>query len=72
MDMMSDFDMPSLQERKQMLMEYAKTLKSNLDNVKLECLVSKIPSETKNYSLAGYSVYGKKDEFERLLNEIKS
>jgi len=70
LDMMSEQPMPSCEERKKMLMEHAKTL-NILDPVKLETIISKIVSETPDFSLAGYSVFGKKNEIEKLEKEIK-
>ena len=68
--MMSEESMPSVEERKRMLMEYAK--KCNiLDSVKLETIISKIVSETLDYSLAGYCMFGKKEEFEKLEKVIQ-
>jgi len=62
--------MPSVEERKNLLMEYAKTWKG-LDPVKVETIISRIVSETQDYSLAGYCMFGKKEEFEKLEKEIQ-
>jgi len=68
--MMSEYPMPSVEERKNLLMEYAKTWKG-LDPVKVETVISRIVSETQEYSLAGYCMFGKKEEFEKFIKFIK-
>lgn len=68
MDYYSQFDMPSLEERKQDLIKYGKTLNTNVDEKELEHIVTDIVSETKKFSFTGYCVFGKKDEQEKLKN----
>ena len=62
MDYYSSFDMPSINIRKVYLQEYA-----NKKNYKVtDEIILKIISETKEYSLSGYSVFGKKEEQDKL------
>ena len=66
MDFYSEQPMPSLMERKNSLINYAKTtLKLNID-CDLENKIIGIVSETLEYSLSGYAVFGKSDEQQRL------
>ena len=64
MDHYSQYDMPSFDERKKSLKKYAKSL--NMHCKELDEIITKIVSETKEYSLMGYSVFGKKEEQDKL------
>lgn len=64
MDYYSQYDMPSLDERKKSLKNYANSLNMNCNG--LDEIITKIVSETKKYSLTGYSVFGKKEEQDKL------
>ena len=62
MDYYSQFDMPSLEERKKELLIFSKTLKHDLDLVDLDELLTTIVSKTPVYSYTGYNVFGVQEE----------
>ena len=62
MDYYSEFDMPSIDIRRVYLKEYSNKMKyPSTDDI-----ILKIVKETPEYSLSGYSIFGKKEEQERL------
>ena len=70
MDYYSQFSMPTIEERKQYLLEYANTLEITkvYDKKLLNEIITKIVAETHNFSFTGYSVFGKKEEQTKLYN----
>ena len=70
MDYYSQFDMPGFEIRKNNLIDYAKTLKHNLTEIEIETIVTTIVSNTKKYSMTGYSVFGQKEERDQLVKAI--
>ena len=64
MDYYSDANMPSVNIRVAYLKEYA--YKKKYSCTDLNDIILKIILSTKDYSLSGYSVFGKKTEQERL------
>ena len=64
--------MPSIEERVKDLLIYAKTLNSKFNENELECIVTKIASETEVFSLTGYSVFGVNKEKNKILNYLTS
>ena len=72
MDYYSTFPMPSIEERVKDLLIYAKTLNSKFNENELECIVTKIASETEVFSLTGYSVFGVNKEKNKILNYLTS
>lgn len=70
MDYYSQFDMPGFEIRKNGLIDYAKTLKHNLTDLEIETIVNTIVTNTKKYSMTGYSVFGQKEERDQLVKAI--
>ena len=70
MDYYSQFDMPEFEIRKNNLNNFAKTLKHNLSDIEIETIVNTIVSNTKKYSMSGYSVFGEKEERDQLVKRI--
>ena len=70
LDYYSQFDMPVFEIRKNNLIDYAKTLKHNLSDTEIETIVNTIVSNTKEYSMTGYSVFGQKEERDQLVKAI--
>ena len=70
MDYYSQFDMPGFEIRKNDLIDYAKTLKHNLSDTEIETIVNTIVSNTKKFSMTGYSVFGEKEERDQLVKAI--
>ena len=72
MDYYSNFNMPSLQERKIDLLTYANSLKNIIEytSVEIDIIVNKIVNETNDMSLTGYAVFGKTQERQKLENII--
>jgi len=64
MDYYSEFDIPSIDIRRVYLKEYADKMKYT--DVNLNSIILKIIKETPEYSLSGYTVFGKKEEQEKL------
>ena len=62
--------MPGFEIRKNDLIDYAKTLKHNLSDTEIETIVNTIVSNTKKYSMTGYSVFGQKEERDQLVKAI--
>jgi|688.fasta_scaffold433074_2 hypothetical protein len=71
MDYYSQFDMPSLEERKKELLIFSKTLKHNLDLVDLDELLTTIVSKTPRYSYTGYGVFGVQEERKLLIKSLQ-
>jgi hypothetical protein len=72
MDYYSQMEMPGLDERKKDLLAYAYAKrKCEIPNEMLESIVTRIVSETKAYSLTGYSMYGVMDERSKLDEALK-
>ena len=67
MDYYSNFNMPSVFERKLALKQYAETLFVDIDAKHLDVLIANVVQETSNMSLTGYGIFGHKDERDRLL-----
>ena len=72
MDYYSQFDMPSLKERRTNLRNYANSLKNIIECEprELDIIVNKIVSQTGNLSFTGYTVFGEKDERRKLENVL--
>ena len=60
MEYYSQYDMPCVDERIKSLKEYAD--KKNYKSPDLDLMITKIISETPEFSLSGYSVFGKVGE----------
>ena len=67
LDHYSYFSMPSLKERKESLMEYAK----NNNLVVSEEIIFNIVLNTAEYSMSGYAMFGKQEEITKLNNHFK-
>ena len=72
MDYYSQFDMPSLEQRISDLLIYSKTLifVKPISPDKLNAIVTQIASETGDYSMSGYAVFGQKEERDKLEKAI--
>ncbi len=70
MDHLSFSNMPSAEERKTGLLNYANTLIHNTNATELNKIIDKIVSETDDYSLTGYMVFGKQIEYDKLRSQI--
>ena len=70
MDYYSQFDMPSLKERRTNLRNYANSLRNIIECEprELDTIVNKIVSQTGKLSFTGYAVFGQKDERCKLEN----
>jgi len=70
MDYYSQFDMPSTEERKKDLLNYANKLTNIIECTpeELDRIASRIVSETEKYSYTGYSVFGRKQEQTKIFN----
>ena len=62
LDFYSNHPMPSLSERKNSLMDFAKTQLNLEITPELENKITSIVSQTKDYSLSGYAAFGKFEE----------
>jgi hypothetical protein len=62
LDFYSNHPMPSLSERKNSLMDFAKTQLNLEITPELENKITSIVSATKEYSLSGYAAFGKNEE----------
>ena len=73
MEHYSQFDMPSVEERKKSLLNYANSLTNkNYTELELYAIITQIVSETANYSYTGYGVYGRKEEETKLFNILNN
>ena len=73
MDHYSEYAMPSVEQRAKVLLEYSKTLPGSkllLPEV-LEKLILRIAKETPDYSLTGYVMGGKTEEFNKLKEALE-
>ena len=70
MEYYSQFNMPSIEERKKDLLDYANKLTNIIEYTpeELDKIATKIVNETEKYSYTGYSVFGKKQEQTKILN----
>ena len=64
MDMYSDNDMPSLEQRKKDLFDYSKKIGIVSPNIDQE--IERIILETPDYSMSGYCSYGRFEEQSKL------
>ena len=72
MDYYSNFPMPSIEERVKNLLIYAKTLNSKFNDDELEIIVTRITSETEDFSLTGYNVFGIGKEKKKIMDYLNS
>ena len=74
MDYYSQFDMPDRNERKKLLKEFAYQLMEQhlivISKKELDQIINAVVSETSNYSMTGYYVFGITGERERLLAKL--
>jgi hypothetical protein len=66
LDYYSNTPMPDIEERKNNLLIFAKTLNSKLKEKEIEQIVLDIVKETPDYSLTGYAAFGKNEEIKKL------